>query len=343
MKLILLLALSTPMSQAANYTAQKTTVGSIEVVKLTDGQRRIVVTVVPSMGNNSYSMTVNGKEIFYSPAQSLADWKAKPAHAGNPLLAPWANRLDQDAFFANGKKYILNPDLKNFGHDGNRKPIHGLLVYAPEWRVTEVKADANSALVTSRLEFWRYPDYMAQFPFAHNLVMTYKLANGELEVETVLENLSTQTMPVSLGYHPYFKLSDSRRDDWKVHLPAKEHVKLSNVLIPTGEQEPNSLANPLSLAGTKLDDVFANLQYGANGRAEFSVQGAKEKITVGYSRNYPIAVVYAPPGREFICFEPMSGPTNAFNLAHAGIYKQLQTIPAGGQWKASFWITPSGF
>ncbi len=331
------------MTQAANYTAQKTTVDSIEVVKLTDEQRHIVVTVVPSIGNNSYSMTVNGKEIFYSPAQSLAAWKAKPAHAGNPLLAPWANRLDQDAFYANGKKYNLNNDLKNVGHDGNRKPIHGLLVYAPEWKVTAMKADGNSASVTSRLEFWRYPDYMAQFPFAHNLQMTYRLANGELEVETVLENLSTETMPVSLGYHPYFRLSDSKRDAWKVHLPAKEHVKLSNVLIPTGEQEPNSLADPMSLAGTKLDDIFANLQYGANGRAEFSVEGAKEKITVGYSKNYPIAVVYAPPGREFICFEPMTGPTNAFNLAHAGIYKHLQTIPAGGQWKASYWITPSGF
>lgn len=331
------------MTQAANYTAQKTTVESIAVVKLTDELRQIVVTVVPSMGNNSYSMTVKGKEIFYSPAQSLAAWKAKPAHAGNPLLAPWANRLDQDAFYANGKKYNLNPELKNFGHDGNGKPIHGLLVYAPEWKVTSVKADANSASVTSRLEFWRYPDYMAQFPFAHNLEMTYKLANGELEVETVLENLSTQSMPVSIGFHPYFKLSDSRRDDWKVYLPAKEHVKLSNVLIPTGEHEPNTLADPMSLAGTKLDDVFANLQYGTNGRSEFSVQGAAQKITVGYSKNYPIAVVYAPPGREFICFEPMTGPTNAFNLAHAGIYKQLQTIPAGGQWKASFWITPSGF
>jgi hypothetical protein len=31
------------------------------------------------------------------------------------------------------------------------------------------------------------------------------------------------------------------------------------------------------------------------------------------------------------------------NLAHAGVYKELQSIPAGGQWKESFWITPSGF
>ena len=38
--------------------------------------------------------------------------------------------------------------------------------------------------MTSRLEFFRLPDYMAQFPFAHTIDMTYRLANGVLEVET---------------------------------------------------------------------------------------------------------------------------------------------------------------
>ena len=62
-----------------------------------------------------------------------------------------------------------------------------------------------------------------------------------------------------------------------------------------------------------------------------------------YGPKYPVAVVYAPPAREFICFEPMAAVTNAFNLAHAGVYGELQSIPPGGQWKESFWIRPSGF
>jgi hypothetical protein len=39
----------------------------------------------------------------------------------------------------------------------------------------------------------------------------------------------------------------------------------------------------------------------------------------------------------------MVGPTNAFNLAQAGIFRDLQTIPPGGSWKESFWIIPEGF
>jgi sulfide:quinone oxidoreductase len=31
----------------------------------------------------------------------------------------------------------------------------------------------------------------------------------------------------------------------------------------------------------------------------------------------------------------MAGITNAFNLAHAGVYKELQSIPPGGQWRES--------
>jgi aldose 1-epimerase len=128
-----------------------------------------------------------------------------------------------------------------------------------------------------------------------------------------------------------------------VHLAARDHVLLSNLLIPTGERKPVSLADPLALAGTQLDDVFTNLVRDASGRAEFFVQGASEKLSVVYGPKYLVAVVYAPPGRNFICFEPMSGITNAFNLAHQGIYKELQSIPPGGVWRESFWVRASGF
>jgi aldose 1-epimerase len=97
------------------------------------------------------------------------------------------------------------------------------------------------------------------------------------------------------------------------------------------------------LQGVQLDDVFSNLVRGPDGRARFWVEGKKERITVTYGPKYQVAVVYAPPGREYICFEPMAAITNAFSLAHAGIYKELQSIPAGGQWKESFWVTPTGF
>ncbi len=47
--------------------------------------------------------------------------------------------------------------------------------------------------------------------------------------------------------------------------------------------------------------------------------------------------------RGFIAIEPMVGITSSMNLAHKGLYKELQSIPPGGKWEESFWLKPSGF
>jgi len=343
MKSVLLALLLPLMSQAANYSAKTALVEGVEVVQLTDAARKTEVTVLPSIGNIGYRMMVNGKNAFWVPYESLAEMKSKPAMGGAPFLGPWANRIDGDAYFINGKKYRLNPDLANFQRDANQKPIHGLLRYSSLWRVIDVRADDGGAWVSSRLEFWKYPDLMAQFPFAHTVEMTYRLVNGALEVETTLQNHAAEPMPVAIGFHPYFQLHDAPRDEWRVRVAARDKLALSPQLIPTGERTPVRFPDPLPLKGAQLDDVFSNLITGPDGRAEFSVEGKREKITVTYGPKFSVAVVYAPPGKGFICFEPMSAPTNAFNLAHTGIYKDLHSIPPGGQWRESFWVSTSGF
>jgi aldose 1-epimerase len=39
----------------------------------------------------------------------------------------------------------------------------------------------------------------------------------------------------------------------------------------------------------------------------------------------------------------MAAINNALNLAHRGVYKELQTIAPDQSWQESFWIRPSGF
>jgi aldose 1-epimerase len=196
--------------------------------------------------------------------------------------------------------------------------------------------------VTSRLEFWRRPEWMAQFPFAHTVEMTYRLQNGVLEVHTIYENHATEAMPLVIGYHPFFTMPGVPRDGWNIHLPAREHVQLSSTLIPTGDRTPVTQMD-LALQGTQLDDVYTDLIRGDDHMARFSVEGGGRSVQVTFGPRYTVAVVYAPKGRDFICFEPMTGITNGANLAHEGKYGQLQSIPAGGKWEESFWVTARGF
>jgi aldose 1-epimerase len=331
------------MASAAHYSALQTSIDGVAVVRLADEEHKTAVSIATGVGNLAYEMKVNGKNVLYFPFASLGELKEKPALCGVPFLAPWANRLDQMAFFANGRKYALNADLGNIRKDGHGLPIHGLLSFSPLWEVMEAKAADTEAHVTSRLEFWKYPELMAQFPFAHTIEMTYTLSGGVLQVETALKNLSHEAMPVSVGFHPYFTLHDAPRDAWSAHVAAREHVVLSKLLVPTGEMKPMDLSDPVHLAGTQLDDVFMDLVRGADGRAEFWVQGKNEKISVSYGPKYPVAVAYAPPRQNFICFEPMAGLTNAMNMAQEGLYKGLQSVAPGGEWRESFWIRPSGF
>ena len=357
----------------AQYSVQHTG----EVVRLIDSASRTSVSVVPSMGNRVTEMTVNGVNALYFPYASIDEFKQKPVLCGIPLLAPWGNRLDELAFYANGKKYPFNMELGNV-----RSPaaIHGFLTNATAWRVIEAKADRRAAWITSRLEVWRQPSSMAQWPFAHDIEITYRLQKGELEVRTRIENLSAEPMPVAIGYHPYFQLTDTPRDEWTISIGARTEWVLSSARMPTGETQPieKSFANPQSipLKELALDNVYGDLVRDSAGRAVMSVKGKNQKVDVIMGPNYRAAIVFAPrrgagsqrpggergaggppaggerggapggpamPGQSYVCFEPMAGITDALNLAHKGLYKELQSIPAGGIWQESFWVRPSGF
>jgi aldose 1-epimerase len=245
-------------------------------------------------------------------------------------------------------------------------PIHGFLTTNTEWQVVEVKADARSAWVTSRLEFYRHPAWMKQWPFAHTIDMTHRLQDGVLEVRTTIANLSSEPMPVAIGFHPYFRLTDSKRDEWTISVGARTHWRLAPNKIPTGETEPieRLFEKPgaAALRDYNLDDVFGDLVRDTLGRATVSVAGKSQRLEVLLGPNYRAAVIWAPnpadTGRgsqrlsgppnpidrgEFVCVEPMAAITDALNLAQKGVYKELQSIAAGGTWQESFWIRPSGF
>ena len=315
-----------------------------DVVQLEDAKSQTVVSVMPAHGNNAFEMKVKGKDVLYFPFATPADFKRRGLYSGIPFLGPWANRLDEMDFYANGKKYFLNAGL---GNVRGPVPMHGFLMTAP-WEVVSVKADQDSAWVTSRLEVYRQPDWMAQWPFAHTVEMTYRLKDGTLEVDLKLNNLSTAPMPAVIGFHPFFQVNDAPRDEWTYSVGAKTHW-IGNQNIPTGATEPieKLIPNPAggTLKGVKLDDVFGDLVRDPSGKATFWVQGKSERVEVTFGPKYRAAVVYFPagPGQNYICFEPMAGITDSMNLAQKGLYNDLQTIPPGQTWEESFWIKPSGF
>jgi aldose 1-epimerase len=165
--------------------------------------------------------------------------------------------------------------------------------------------------------------------------MTHTLRDGVLEVMTTVSNMSAEPMPVSIGFHPYFQLTDSPRDEWTISIGARAHLKLMPNKVPTGETEP--IGAPYSggvpLRDFDIDDGFMDLVRDAQGRATMTVSGKAQRIDVQFGPSYRAAVVWAPKPQNFICFEPMAAITNGLNLAQKGIYEELQHVAPGGSWR----------
>ena len=393
--LMVLVAYAAPAA-AQRYTAKQ----DGDLIELADTAAQMNVSVVWNMCN-AWRIQVKGKDLVRT-STTLADFQARPGFNGMPILAPFANRLDETAFYANGKKYNFDLELGNV-----RGPIPstGYVNGSKAWQLVEAKADQRSAWVSCRLDFYKQPLFMAQFPFAHTITMTYRVSDGALEVHTRLDNLSTDPMPAVIGFHPIFELPDGNRNDWTVSLDAKTHWIEIPQRLPTGETQPiesffGSDRTAIQLKKYALiDDVFTDLIRDANGRATMKLMysgkelhvslGPKFKTVLAWSTPltagggggrggggrgagqgappappapsgpFPVdpaqGVKVAPPAvppaegapapttKGFIAFEPMVAITNALNLAQKGVYKELQTVPPGGSWEESFWITTKGY
>lgn len=328
--------------QNGNYSAAQVDEKGVSVVRLTDAATATQVSVLPSLGNRAYEFSVRGANVLHFPFDTPGAAKSERKLNGIPFLAPWANR-QPDGFRANGKHYTFNSTLEGVRLDANGNSIHGMLWASPHWQVADVGADDKSAHVTSRFEYWKHPDLMANWPFAQEYEMTYRLAAGALEVRVMVKNLSTDTMPVSIGFHPYFTLPGVPIEDVVAQIPVRKHVEVDGRTVPTGEFTPVDFSAGVSLKDHKFDDGYTDLIRGGDGRTVFSATGRGKKIEVIFGPRYPVAVVFCPPGNNYVCFEPMSGLTNAINLAADGKYPDLQTVPAGGTWQESWWLRAAGY
>jgi aldose 1-epimerase len=62
------------------------------------------------------------------------------------------------------------------------------------------------------------------------------------------------------------------------------------------------------------------------------LEAAGRRLLVGYGDGYDHAQVFAPPGAEFVCLEPMPGPTAALAAGTAPL------VDPGGRFSARFTV-----
>ena len=172
---------------------------------------------------------------------------------------------------------------------------------------------------------------MRQFPFAHTIEMTHRLQDGVLEVRTRIENLSFDPMPVAIGFHPYFQLTDSSREDWTLSIGAKTRWLLAENKIPNGETEPAQKFFPdphsIALRDFDLDDVFGDLERDGQGRAVMSVKGKTQQLDVLLGPNYRSVVRIRRTPRTHAAVAAEREAPGAAAAARRRLLPQLRRLP----------------
>jgi aldose 1-epimerase len=282
---------------------------------------------VPSAGMVGCSLRHQGEELL-GQRGGLAKYVAERSTMGIPLLHPWANRVAKLRFVVAGREIDLAEHRDLINLDPNGHPIHGLLAAARDWSLERHEEAPEGAVLTAAYDFAAHEALMDAFPFAHHLEIEARVADGSLAIETTLHATGETPVPVSFGYHPYFRLPGVERADWEVEIPVTRRVDLDEEELPTGEMEETRVEGG-RLGSRTFDDEFG----APEGSAPFVLQGGGRSIEVSFGEGYPFAQVYAPDDDDVIAFEPMTAPTNALVSG-----RDLRLLEPGEEYKAFFSI-----
>jgi galactose mutarotase-like enzyme len=276
------------------------------------------VVVVPELGMLVAAFVVDGFDHVARPG-GLGAVRAGHTSAV-PLLYPWANRLGRRWYAAGGRTVSLRGLPVHTDEHG--LPIHGTMVGRDGWVVTAL----GGGRVEARFAMHDDVEGFEAFPFPHQIRVAVRVLRRRMRVDTTVDATGGVPVPVSFGWHPYWRLPGPR-DSWTVALPDVAHARLGPRGIPTGRARVEC-ASDRPLRGAAFDD-----QYACAGDRHASVHGGGRRLQVALDDGYPFLQVYAPADRPFCCLEPMTAPTNAL------VTGDHPTVRAGARFTASFTAT----
>jgi aldose 1-epimerase len=288
-------------------------------------------TFVPDAGMVCSSLRHRGVELL-AQRSGVRAYAQRGATMGIPLLYPWANRLAGLRYPGPQGEVQLDPADPLLKLDRNGLPIHGAIAGALPWELLEQPGAGADHAGADRLHAhsaWRSAELLKIFPYSHTVELRASVAGARLTIETTVRADGGCDVPVSFGFHPYLTIADTDRRDWLIELPVASRLLLDERMIPIAAGPPLE-PRQFTLADGDWDDALTGLEQ----PAVFSVSAGERRIDVEFCDGFSHAQIYAPSGENFICFEPMTAPTNAL-VSRDG----LHVLAAGNTFRATFAIS----
>ncbi|MCD1260648.1 aldose 1-epimerase [Paenibacillus athensensis] len=310
----------------SRYAWKERTWDGAPTLVLIDRDAEIEVEIVPSVGFNLFRYEVQGEPYIAAPS-TLAELRAATSRYGVPILCP-PGRVRNGSYTFEGREYRLPI---------NREPdhAHGQL-RDQAWHLVERGAnETDGAYAMAVLKPAQVPDVRPYWPHHTELRLIYRVRNGELLLEGSIHNRSAETMPLALGFHPYFAVGKEEAARTRVVLPAAREWPLGPDGFAAGPPQPSALSDALrsGVAVTELpaypggSQMFSLAPEGGVGEVRYGARGTR--LVFAFGDRFPIHVLFTAPWTGAVSLEPYTAIMNAFNEPWPAEMTGAQGLKAG--------------
>lgn len=299
------------------FTITQKVLGSYISVVLRDEQGSEAV-IVPELGGMVHELTLpllsaDGVATAYQSllrSDSQEELSSNPYYRGR-FMAPFCGRIPEGTYRFNGRQYKLHINMP-----AENNALHGFL-YRMEMQVLSSYADESRTEL--RLHRIISPQDEPGYPFSLQIIITYTLDAQGFTIAVTAANLGTESLPLTLGWHPYFRLP-GKLSEWLLTMDADLYFPTTGKLLPTGAL--------LSVGGTEYDFrkgrplVHANLDtcFAFPSFVQLEHPQTHTGISLEIDRKFFNKMhLFIPPERDSIALEPVSASGAAFVMPHLGL------------------------
>lgn len=265
-----------------NQFEQKQTIGpKVETTIVSNGE----ISYSPERGGIITSIKINNKEILYMDEDTFENREGN-VKGGVPILFPNAGPIPDE---------IKTEELANLKQ-------HGFARESNKW--TSLKKE-NGFIETLKSD----EETIKAFPYDFELSVNGKYEeDGSFSITQLVKNLETdKDLPLSSGFHPYFKVSSEAKKDIEFNFKGGEFVKGNTEIWSNGKAI--SIENP----GKSIEVNIPNLG----------------KLILKVDKEYKRIWVWSQTDKDFICIEPVMRDKG-------GLVNDPEKIKPGETFSASF-------
>ncbi len=254
-----------------------------------------------SLRNSQYNANILREPDYSKPLDN-------PYLYGMPILFP-VNRISGGKFEFEGREYVFPVNEPNTGCH-----IHGM-VHEQEFQIV---SGGEDYVICSYRPTGRERYFGGQHEF--EIIISYYLTDAGLEQRTEIKNLSSENMPVMIGFHTTFQIpfmENQSVNDLRILADVTDLIERNmDTYLPTGnilKQDEITKQFQQGIFPPFSQGISRHYKSGANG--EMCIRDTKRNLSVRYdnSANMGFRLLYNGNADEYICMEPQNCLVNYMN------------------------------